>query len=79
MSTYFISVQCLKPPTPHLIHTGIATIHDMATRQACVAYENANQHRCESSGGSNTEHRWGGIDFLEAETPRDLEYGLCHS
>ncbi|KTG11325.1 hypothetical protein AUR64_04385 [Haloprofundus marisrubri] len=37
--------QRLEAPTTHLIDAGIATIHDMATLRACVAYENANQQR----------------------------------
>ena len=37
--------QRLEPPNTRLINAGIATIHDMETLRACVAYENANQHR----------------------------------
>jgi len=37
--------QRLEPPNTRLINAGIATIHDMETLQACVAYENANQQR----------------------------------
>ena len=37
--------QRLKPPNTQLINAGIATIHDMETLRACVAYENANQQR----------------------------------
>ena len=37
--------QRLEAPTTHLVDAGIATIHDMATLRACVAYENANQQR----------------------------------
>jgi len=37
--------QRLEPPNTRLINAGIATIHDMETLRACVAYENANQGR----------------------------------
>jgi hypothetical protein len=37
--------QRLEPPNTRLINAGIATIYDMATLRACVAYENANQQR----------------------------------
>lgn len=37
--------QRLEPPNTRLINAGIATIHDMETLRACVAYENANQQR----------------------------------
>jgi hypothetical protein len=37
--------QRLEPPNTRLINAGIATIHDMETLRACVAYENANQNR----------------------------------
>ena len=37
--------QRLEAPTTHLVDAGIATIHDMTTLRACVAYENANQQR----------------------------------
>ncbi|MFC7216273.1 hypothetical protein ACFQO4_19615 [Saliphagus sp. GCM10025334] len=37
--------QRLEPPNTRFINTGIATIHDMETLRACVAYENANQQR----------------------------------
>ena len=37
--------QRLEPPNTRLINAGIATIHDMETFRACVAYENANQNR----------------------------------
>ncbi|EJN56940.1 hypothetical protein [Halogranum rubrum] len=37
--------QRLEAPTTHLVDAGIATIHDMATLRACVAYENTNQQR----------------------------------
>ncbi|SEO99868.1 hypothetical protein SAMN04487948_11036 [Halogranum amylolyticum] len=44
-STSLTPEQRLEPPTNHLIDAGIATIHDIATLRACVAYENANQQR----------------------------------
>jgi len=37
--------QRLEPPNTRLINAGIATIHNMETLRACVAYENANQGR----------------------------------
>ncbi|WP_117595666.1 hypothetical protein [Haloprofundus halophilus] len=37
--------QRLEAPTTHLIDAGIATICDMTTLRACVAYENTNQER----------------------------------
>jgi len=37
--------QRLEPLNTRLINAGIATIHDMETLRACVAYENANQNR----------------------------------
>ena len=37
--------QRLEPPNTRLINAGIATIHDMETLRACIAYENANQQR----------------------------------
>lgn len=37
--------QRLEPPNTRLINAGIATIHNMETLRACVAYENANQQR----------------------------------
>ena len=37
--------QRLEPSNTRLINAGIATIHDMETLRACVAYENANQQR----------------------------------
>jgi len=37
--------QRLEPSNTRLIDAGIATIHDMETLRACVAYENANQQR----------------------------------
>ncbi|MFC7216004.1 hypothetical protein ACFQO4_18195 [Saliphagus sp. GCM10025334] len=37
--------QRLEPPNTRLINACIATIHDMKTLRACVAYENANQQR----------------------------------
>ncbi|MFC7216266.1 hypothetical protein ACFQO4_19575 [Saliphagus sp. GCM10025334] len=37
--------QRLEPPNARLINASIATIHDMKTLRACVAYENANQQR----------------------------------
>jgi hypothetical protein len=40
-----IPEQRLEPPNPRLITAGIATIKDMETLRACVAYENANQQR----------------------------------
>ncbi|WP_224338098.1 hypothetical protein [Haloprofundus halobius] len=39
--------QRLEAPTTHLIDAGIATIHDMTTLRACVAYENTNQQRAQ--------------------------------
>ncbi|SEO99509.1 hypothetical protein SAMN04487948_11010 [Halogranum amylolyticum] len=44
-STGLTPEQRLEAPTTNLIDAGIATIHDMATLRACVAYENANQQR----------------------------------
>lgn len=44
-STGLTPEQRLEAPTTHLVDAGIATIHDMATLRACVAYENANQQR----------------------------------
>ena len=44
-STGLTPEQRLEAPTTHLIDAGIATIHDMDTLRACVAYENANQQR----------------------------------
>jgi hypothetical protein len=37
--------QRLEPPDVRLIDAGIATIGDLETLQACVAYENAHQQR----------------------------------
>ncbi|QFU84336.1 hypothetical protein [Natronorubrum aibiense] len=37
--------QRLEPPTPRLIDASIATINDMDTLRACVAYENQHQQR----------------------------------
>ena len=37
--------QRLDPPNRRLINAGIATINDMETLRACVAYENAHQQR----------------------------------
>ena len=37
--------QRLDPPNTRLINAGIATITDMETLRACVAYENAHQQR----------------------------------
>ncbi|MDG5775207.1 hypothetical protein QA599_02020 [Haloarculaceae archaeon H-GB1-1] len=37
--------QRLEPSNTRLINAGIATIHDIETLRACVAYENANQGR----------------------------------
>ncbi len=37
--------QRLDPPNTRLINAGIATINDMETLRACVAYENAHQNR----------------------------------
>ena len=37
--------QRLDPPNTRLINAGIATINDMETLRACVAYENAHQQR----------------------------------
>ena len=37
--------QRLEPPNTRLINAGIATINDMETLRACVAYENAYQQR----------------------------------
>lgn len=37
--------QRLDPPNTQLINTGIATINEMETLRACVAYENAHQQR----------------------------------
>jgi len=37
--------QRLGPPNSRLINAGIATINDMETLRACVAYENAHQQR----------------------------------
>ncbi len=37
--------QRLNPPNTWLINAGIATINDMETLRACVAYENAHQQR----------------------------------
>ncbi|UTF55791.1 hypothetical protein [Natronosalvus rutilus] len=37
--------QRLDPPNTRLINAGIATIRDMKTLRACVAYENAHQQR----------------------------------
>ncbi|UTF55905.1 hypothetical protein [Natronosalvus rutilus] len=37
--------QRLEPTNTRLINACIATIHDMKTLRACVAYENANQQR----------------------------------
>ena len=37
--------QRLEPPNTRLLDAGIATIHDMETLRACVAYENAHQQR----------------------------------
>ena len=44
-STGLTPEQRLEASTTHLIDAGIATIHDMATLRACVAYENTNQQR----------------------------------
>jgi len=46
--------QRLEPPNTRLINAGIATIHNMETLRACVAYENANQGRVRSSAGLNS-------------------------
>ncbi|MGB9963012.1 hypothetical protein ACOZ32_12540 (plasmid) [Halobacterium sp. MBLA0001] len=37
--------QRLDPPNSRLINAGIATINDMETLRACVAYENTHQQR----------------------------------
>ena len=37
--------QRLNPSNTRLINAGIATINDMETLRACVAYENAHQQR----------------------------------
>jgi hypothetical protein len=37
--------QRLDPPNTRLINAGIATINDMETLRACVAYENTHQQR----------------------------------
>ena len=37
--------QRLDPPNTRLINAGIATINDMKTLRACVAYENTHQSR----------------------------------
>ena len=37
--------QRVDPPNSRLINAGIATINDMETLRACVAYENAHQQR----------------------------------
>ena len=37
--------QRLEPPNIRLLDAGIATIHDIETLRACIAYENANQQR----------------------------------
>ena len=37
--------QRLDPPNTRLINAGIATINDMETLRACVAYENTHQSR----------------------------------
>ncbi|WP_306061014.1 hypothetical protein [Natronococcus wangiae] len=37
--------QRLESPNTRLIDAGIATINDMETLQACVAYENQHQQR----------------------------------
>ncbi|SIS21447.1 hypothetical protein [Natronorubrum thiooxidans] len=37
--------QRLEPPNPRLIDASIATIYDMDTLRACVAYENQHQQR----------------------------------
>jgi len=37
--------QRLDPPNSRLINAGIATINEMETLRACVAYENAHQNR----------------------------------
>ena len=37
--------QRLDPPNTRLINAGIATINNMETLRACVAYENAHQQR----------------------------------
>jgi len=37
--------QRLEPPNIRLINPGIATIDDMDTLRACVAYENTHQNR----------------------------------
>ncbi|MFC4360190.1 hypothetical protein ACFO0N_19760 [Halobium salinum] len=37
--------QRLDPPNTRLINAGIATINDMETLRACVAYENAHGQR----------------------------------
>jgi hypothetical protein len=34
-----------RPPNTRLINAGIATINDMKTLRACVAYENAHEQR----------------------------------
>jgi len=38
-------VQRLKAPNTRLIDAGIATISDMKTLRACIAYENQHQQR----------------------------------
>jgi hypothetical protein len=37
--------QRLDPPNTRLINAGIATINDMETLRACVAYENTHKNR----------------------------------
>lgn len=44
-SSELSSEQRLDPPNTRLINAGIATINDMETLRACVAYENAHQQR----------------------------------
>jgi len=46
--------QRLEPPNTRLINAGIATIHNMETLRACVAYENANQGRVQILAGLNS-------------------------
>lgn len=41
----FTPKQRLEPPNTRLINASIATIHDMESLRASVAYENTNQQR----------------------------------